>query len=374
VNRQVIYAAAHAHFPDTEPLGGGKAVADYLIRQCPQWQVFSPASCGMALPTALVDLSEREYGRFCRQFERVTTAAILQHDPASCVVLTNDISEGPDFAALGARGYRMVSLWHVDVVDYFCRMYLRGLVAPATAARWSRLRWLPDLLQLVFHKQAACVRHCAKLVVPSAPMKDVILRCYPDCPPAKVAVLPWGNLAEAAVGAADASQAGADEVVIMTLSRLSPEKGIERLLRALPLVAGKYRVWICGAPAFMQGRRYAAKLRRLAGDRVEFLGHVTGARKAALLQRADVFVSASRHESYGLTIAEAEAAGCRVVSHRHYGASGTVVDCERPPALAQVLTEMIGAGRTPKRLVPQVPSDAATRLTELLVSPTTNGL
>ena len=372
MNRQVIYAAAHAHFPDTEPLGGGKAVADFLIRQCPHWQVLSPQTTGTLPAKPLVDLSEREYGRFCRQFELVTTTEILKHDPASCVVLTNDISEGPDFAALGARGYRLVSLWHVDVVDYFCRMYLRGLVTPATAARWSRQRWLPDVLKLVFHKQADCVQHCAKLVVPSAPMKEVILRCYPDCPPAKVAVLPWRNIAVPV--SAEPLAGNDDEVVIMTLSRLSPEKGIERLLRALPLVAGKYRVWICGAPAFMQGRRYAAKLRRLAGERVEFLGHVTGERKAALLQRADIFVSASRHESYGLTIAEAAAAGCRVVSHRHYGASGTVVDCGQAPVLAKVLTELIGAGRTAKRPVPQVPSDAAARLTELLLSPTTNGL
>ena len=367
VNRQVIFAAAHAHFPDSEPLGGGKTVADYLIQHCPDWQVLSPATCGLAVPKPLVDLSALEYARFCRQFERVTTAAIGQHDPARCVVLTNDISEGPDFAALGARGYRVVAVWHVDVVDYFCRIYLRGRVDPATAARWSRHRWLPDLLKLVFHKQADCVRHCARLVVPSAPMAAVIGRCYPACPPAKIAVVPWGNLAAAAAGVAEANGAGEDEVVIMTLSRLSPEKGIERLLRALPLVRGRYRVWICGAPAFMQGRRYAARLRRLAGARVEFLGHVTGARKAALLQRADIFVSASRHESYGLTLAEAAAAGCRIVSHGHYGASGQVVDCEQPGALAGVLTALVQAGRTGQEPGPAVPSPAVARVTELLL-------
>ena len=366
MNRTVLYAAAHAHFPDTEPLGGGKAVADFLIRRCPQWQVLSPATIGMILPKPLVELSEREYAVFCRQFERVTTAGIMQYDPASCVVLTNDISEGPDFATLGARGYRMISLWHVDVVDYFCRMYLRGLVQPATAARWSRHRWLPNMLKLVFHKQADCVRHCAKLVVPSAPMKAVILRCYPDCLPEKVVVLPWGNLADTPAVAPDRDNADEDEVVIMTLSRLSPEKGIERLLRALPLMTVKCRVWICGAPAFMQGQRYADKLRRLAGERVKFLGHVTGERKAALLQRADILVSASRHESYGLTIAEAAAAGCRIVSHQHYGASGTVVDCGQPQALASVLTGMIQTGRTVKTPATHAPSDTAERLIELL--------
>ena len=348
MNRTVLFTAAHAHFQDTEPLGGGKAVADFLGRHCPHWQILSPHTTGIPLPKPLTELSELAYARFCRQFERVTTDLILQHDPAQCVVLTNDISEGPDFAKLGKLGYRLVSLWHVDVVDYFCRMYLRGWVRPERAAGWSRQRWMPDLLQLVFQKQADCVRSCARLIVPSAPMKDVIGRCYPDQPPAKVVVLPWGNLAPGPAVAAERDLATEDEVVLMTLSRLSPEKGIERLLRALPWVEGRLCVWICGAPAFMQGRRYAAKLRRLAGDRVKFLGHVTGAHKAALLQRADLFVSASRHESYGLTIAEAAAAGCRIVSHQHYGAAGTVVDCGQPRELARVLTELIRAGRTVK--------------------------
>ena len=68
----------------------------------------------------------------------------------------------------------------------------------------------------------------------------------------------------------------------MTLSRLSPEKGIERLLAALPFLPANVRIWICGAPAYMKGERYAHKLRQLADERVEFLGHVTGERKAAL--------------------------------------------------------------------------------------------
>jgi len=398
LNRTVLFTAAHAHFPDTDPLGGGKAVADFLIRQSPHWQVLSPQTTGLTLPKPLAELSEWEYARFCRQFERVTTAAILQHDPAQCVVLTNDISEGPDFARLGKLGYRLVSIWHVDVVDYFCRMYLRNWVRPERAARWSRYRWLPDVLQLVFHKQADCVRSSARLIVPSAPMKDVILRCYPDCPPANMVVMPWGNLAgvksEASVreigrdrppGCPNqyaarpaacprfligvAPYPAEDEVVIMTLSRLSPEKGIERLIKALRhLDTLNYRVWICGAPAFMQGQRYAAKLRRLAGDRVEFLGHVTGARKAALLQRADLFVSASRHESYGLTIAEAAAAGCRIVSHQHYGAAGTVVDCSQPRELARVLTDLIRAGRTVKSPLEEPTNLVAERLEAVLTS------
>jgi glycosyltransferase involved in cell wall biosynthesis len=354
---EVIYSAAHAEFPDTEPLGGGKAVADYLIREWPgSLTVLSPARFGLA--SKLVEMSEFRYAKFCRQFERATTAEILKRDPGSCVVLCNDISEGPDFAAL--KSYRLVSIWHVDVVEYFTKFYWRGLVRPETAAKlpWPRI---------VFRKQRDCVRYSTRIVVPSAPMKEVILRCYPWCPAEKIVVLPWGNIA--ARPAVAPYPAGDHEFVVMTMSRLSPEKGIERLLRALPLVTGNYRVWICGAPAYMKGKRYERKLRKMADDRVEFLGHVTGARKAALLGRADLFVSPSRHESYGLTIAEAQAAGCRVISHHHYGASGTVVDCSDPSALAAAIAQAMTQGRTLKSEPARVMgTSAALRLAELLTT------
>jgi glycosyltransferase involved in cell wall biosynthesis len=102
----------------------------------------------------------------------------------------------------------------------------------------------------------------------------------------------------------------------------------------------------------MKGCAYERKLRQVAARittaRVEFTGHVTGAQKAALLQRADIFVSPSKHESYGLTIAEALAAECQVVSHHHYGAEGEVVDCADSKALADVLGRLIAKGRTAK--------------------------
>jgi glycosyltransferase involved in cell wall biosynthesis len=217
----------------------------------------------------------------------------------------------------------------------------------------------PQPLKLVFEKQYQCVRHSTRIVVPSAPMRDVILRCYPWCATEKIVVVPWGNIAvnDSARPAVAPYQldVSEDEMVIITLSRLSPEKGIERLLVALPHLAAtdkKVRVLICGGPAYMKGRAYERKLHRLAAlittTRVEFTGHVTGAQKAALLQRADIFVSPSKHESYGLTIAEAVAAQCRVVSHPHYGAEGEIVDCADPKALATVLGKLIATGRTAK--------------------------
>jgi glycosyltransferase involved in cell wall biosynthesis len=383
VNLEVLYSAAHAEFPDTEPLGGGKAVADYLIREWREHQPFaltvlSPKSLGLHLHKPLAQLSELEYARFCREFERAATAEILKRDPQQCIVLSNDISEGPDFGALGERGYKIVTIFHVDVVEYFTRFYLRGLVRPETVARFHWFGVMPDVLRLVFEKQYQCVLHSARIVVPSAPMKEMILRCYPWCAAEKIVVLPWGDVSvQNAPGPEVVRYSVADdEVVIITLSRLSPEKGIERLLAALPYVDARgkvLRVFICGGAAYMKGRAYERKLRRLAEkvttSRVEFTGHVVGAEKAALLQRADIFVSPSRHESYGLTIAEALAAGCHVISHSHYGAEGQVVDCADPKPLATALTAMVAQGRTQKVEVEErEPSHTAEQMAKVLIS------
>ncbi len=417
---EVIYTAAHAEFPDTEPLGGGKAVADYLIREWRRAQPFaltvlSPRALGLGVaeaarpaamsrvaatplhavaPYHLAEMTELEYARFCREFERTATTEILEHDPHECVVLSNDISEGPDFAMLGRRGYRVVTIFHVDVVEYFTKFYFHGLVKPEIAARFRWFSLVPDVLRLVFQKQYECVRHSARIVVPSAPMREAILRCYPWCAAEKIAVLPWGYVSARPAARSRVVDGVApypiqeestlterrysivdDEFVIMTLSRLSPEKGIERLLTALAHVetsGRRLRVIICGGPAYMKGCAYERKLRRLAAKittaRVEFTGHVSGEMKVALLHRADLFVSPSRHESYGLTIAEALAAGCRVISHNHYGASGQVVDCADPAALGRAISTMIADGRTQKTGVVSTPSQVAEQLAELLAT------
>jgi len=361
---EILYTAAHGHFPDSEPLGGGKAVADYLEREHPHWTMLTPRSVGLTLAKPLTEMTELQYARFCRQFERAVTDVIFQRDPQRCVVLVNDISEGPDFRRLGEAGYRVATIFHVDVVEYFTKFYLRNLVRPERLTRF-RWRYAPDVLRLVFEKQSDCVRHSRRLIVPSEPMREVILRCYPWCLPEKIVVIPWGNIAVPhPVEPLDVAE---DEFVIVTMSRLSPEKGIERLLRALPSVTvPRLRVFICGAPAYMRGRAYERKLRRLAaGLPVTFTGHVGGARKAALLARADLFVSPSRHESYGLTIAEAMAYGCRVISHGHYGARGEVVDCSDSQILAREINEAARLGRQPK-VRSTASSDAASRIADLL--------
>jgi glycosyltransferase involved in cell wall biosynthesis len=125
--------------------------------------------------------------------------------------------------------------------------------------------------------------------------------------------------------------------VLLPLSRISPEKGQDLLLDALLEWERRpdfpdYPLWLflCGEGAYMQGAGFLRKLRRTADRlrrmRVVFPGYITGGRKRAFFELADVYVFPSRHESYGLTLMEALSAGLPAVCLDHHGARSVMRD------------------------------------------------
>jgi glycosyltransferase involved in cell wall biosynthesis len=226
-------------------------------------------------------------------------------------------------------------------------------------------------------------------------MAEILARCYPTNPAERVAVIPWGvwptePIPETEVHAECERQRSElalapDDLVLLTLSRLSPEKGIDLLLEALRLweaeggqppptadsrtppgpagfhnesssLVRRLRLLICGEAAYMRGQAFVGKLKRQAARlrqvRVSFLGHVSGVRKRALFGLAHLYVFPSRHESYGLTLVEAMAAGLPVLTSNHYSARETVPpDCgliaswqresEAPHALKEALNALL---------------------------------
>lgn len=347
VARRVLYLAAHGFADPTLPLGGGAAVCAQLLREWARTRPFpvtpiGPAILGARAPSGrgLVSYSERQYAHFCRHFEATTTAEVLRHDAAHIHVLVNDISEGPDFRCLAAAGYDLVTIYHVDVVAYVAAIYGRNLVAPERLVRWYERFPVGGMPRLVFRKQRDSLRYSRAVVVPSDGMREVLLRCYPDTPPGKIHVLPWGaadcEYSDAAV-AAEAERlrqeygVPADARVLLTLSRISPEKGQDLLLRALnewerqsDFPSRPLWLFICGGAAYMQGERFLRRLKSLAArlhkTQVIFPGHVTGLRKQAFFALADLYVFPSLHESYGLTLVEALRAGLPAVCLDHHGA------------------------------------------------------
>ena len=140
-------------------MGGGAAVFEHLTEEWKRTRPFelhviTPAILGVGAPGGgdVVQFGEGADARVCRDVVRGSRAEILRHDPADVVVLANDVSEGPDFARLGARGYRVFTIYHVDVVAYVSAIYGRGWLAPETTVRWYRRMsgFMPDVAGLIW--------------------------------------------------------------------------------------------------------------------------------------------------------------------------------------------------------------------------------
>ncbi len=346
----VLYSAAHGGFTqEAVPLGGGATVCNQLVAEWQRTKPFSfrllgPALLGAGAPNgrALVRFDERQYAQFCFEFEKAVTQEVLRHDPANTVVLSNDISEGPSFQRLHDAGFSIYTIYHVDVVAYVAAIYARSLLSPETMVRWyDRLeRFLPRLPKLIFRKQRESVEYSRGVILPSSGMREVLQRCYPALPAERIHVLPWGT--ESVALDSNSLQAetaklrrefniAEDALVLLTLSRISPEKGQDALLKALlewerhgDIPERPLYLFLCGDAAFMMGQRYLNKLRALARGlkriHVIFPGYVTGLRKHAFFDLADLYVFPSRHESYGLTLLEALRAGLPAICLDHHGA------------------------------------------------------
>ncbi len=365
----ILYTAAHGGFRESVPLGGGAAICDLLVDEWSRTRPFDFRLIRPPVPARdIVHFSERQYANFAREFERTSTLEILEHDPKDTVVLANDVSEGPDFKAL--RDYKIFTIYHVDVVAYVAGIYFRGLIRPETTVKWyRRLGWaLPSISKLIWEKQETSVRYSRGLIMPSQGMKDVMLRCYPHCAP--IHVLPWGVPDPGLAGDA-ASLRGEFNIpenarVLLTLSRISPEKGQDLLLEKLLEWErrGDYPheplwLFICGEAAFMQGLPFLERLRSLAAKltktKVVFPGYVTGDRKKDFFALADLYIFPSRHESYGLTLLEALAAGVPAVCLDHHGARAIISDefgaIVTPSGLISAIQRLLNDPNLPKMRV-----------------------
>lgn len=346
----VLYSAAHGGFAGQPvPLGGGAAIANQLVAEWGRTRPFDleliePSILGEAAPSGeqLVQFSERDYADFCHRFDAAATERILRHNPATTRVLVNDISEAPVFSRLAERGFAIDTIYHVDVVAYVAQIYGKGYVSPENLVKlYDRFgSFYPSIAKLVFEKQRQSLNYSRNVIVPSASMKQLLLDCYPETPASRIRVLPWGHshetfeeedLSREIQKLRDQYQLHPAVFTLLCLSRISPEKGQDLLLEAIaewesqpdfPLDG--LNVVICGEAAYMMGQRYLAKLKTLASalkkTRVTFPGFVMGIRKAAFFGLANLYVFPSRHESYGLTLVEALAAGLPAVTLDHDGA------------------------------------------------------
>jgi glycosyltransferase involved in cell wall biosynthesis len=137
--------------------------------------------------------------------------------------------------------------------------------------------------------------------------------------------------------------------VILAVGRLEPYKRVPRLVEAVSLLPEDVRLLVVGRGPDRDSVIEAAALSG-ASDRVEVLGGVDDDTLYGLLRRADVVVSLSTDEAFGMTLYEGLAAGARVLA-------------SAIPAHSEVVGGRQGAALVPVDApIPEI----AFRLTELM--------
>lgn len=139
-----------------------------------------------------------------------------------------------------------------------------------------------------------------------------------------------------------------DNKVLVAISRLSPEKGISTLLKAVALIHNsvpELRLEVAGTgPSHADLLREANQLGIY--EKVQFLGQVSG--PAGVLSRGRVFVLPSDSEGISLTLLEAMAAGVPVVATKvggtpevlEDGKTGLLVPPNDPVALSEAIRRL----------------------------------
>jgi glycosyltransferase involved in cell wall biosynthesis len=119
-----------------------------------------------------------------------------------------------------------------------------------------------------------------------------------------------------------------DAFVMVTVGRVVARKAAPQLVRALKAAdrPRAHLVIVGDGPEAANVRAEAAALG--VADRVHLLGQVSDEQKYRALAVADVFVSTTQHEGFGLVFLEAMAYGLPVVCYDHGGQTDFLVDGE----------------------------------------------
>lgn len=105
----------------------------------------------------------------------------------------------------------------------------------------------------------------------------------------------------------------AQRPLLFSAGRLSSQKALDRIIRAMPLLPQSQLALAGGGPDEATLRNLAAELG--VADRVHFLGYLSRQQVANLLGAADVFVFPTVWETFGLAALEAAMMGLPVVAN-----------------------------------------------------------
>jgi glycosyltransferase involved in cell wall biosynthesis len=181
----------------------------------------------------------------------------------------------------------------------------------------------PDQRSILLASEAAALAVASRVIVTSPRIARLLASAF-TVPPERIRV------AEPGVEPAARAQGTGSPVQLLAVGAVSPRKGHDILVEALSgLKDLDWRLRIAGSldrdPGTVRNLRRGVAAKGL-GDRIALAGAVPASALDRLYRTADVFVSASLFEGYGMALAEAMAHGLPLVASTGGAAAETVAD------------------------------------------------
>lgn len=225
---------------------------------------------------------------------RAQAAAAFSAIPDGTVVLADQLCLGvlPEVARVEGRRLRLVMIVHHPLA-------LEGLNGSHERARFQ-------------HCEQEALRHVAAVIVTSAGTARALRRDYAVEPDRIIVAVPGVDRRPLARGS------GGPVLNLLSVGAVVPRKNHALLLRALARLRHlPWRLILVGNVT--RAPTHVGRLRGMIGAcglgaRVSLRGELPDEQLAPLWASADLYVSASRHEGYGMALAEAFAWGVPVVS------------------------------------------------------------
>jgi D-inositol-3-phosphate glycosyltransferase len=252
-------------------------------------------------------------------------------------------------------------LWETRRIPYITMYHTLGAVKNALCIG-------EDEPELRIASERETVQDCQRIIVATEQEKDDLVHYY-NANPDKVGVVPCGVNMELfnPVNKAEARQklGLTEEKIILFVGRIDPLKGIDNLIKTLPLLKNQTSLKLVVVGGDENSRAELEGLKKLSDELnisglIDFRGLVKQENLPCYYSAADVCVVPSYYESFGLVPLEALACGTPVVATdvgdlKHIikpGETGFIVTDNSPENLADGITSVLN----------NLPSDAESRL------------
>ncbi|HTU79281.1 MAG TPA: glycosyltransferase family 4 protein [Solirubrobacteraceae bacterium] len=202
---------------------------------------------------------------------------------------------------------------------------LRSLIAERALSLRCQPRWRFAMVLSVMLTRSLVqrfrIRRATLLVCISAVFRDHMVRDY-SFPASKTIVVPNPvRLERFAAPAGELSRPAGHPPVMLVLGRVVVRKGVESVIALAHTLLERgaaVRIRIVGGPSLWSD--YTRLLEDLPRENAEYVGKLPGPEIPGELAAADLLLQASRYEPFGLTVAEALAAGVPVLGTTEVGA------------------------------------------------------